>query len=74
MEDPRIEPGQMLDCERDIAAFKRDSTREKQYHAPNQHVLAQQQVSRARRLAVFEEVRTLSNRDSASARLLAPLA
>lgn len=59
-ERPCIEPEPMLERERDITAFQRDSAREKQFHAPNQHMLAQQQVSRARRLAVFEEVRSLS--------------
>jgi transposase len=60
LENPPTEPEPIHDRERDSAAFKRDSAREKQFHAPNKHVLAQQQASRARRLAVFEEVRMLS--------------
>jgi transposase len=59
MNKPRAQEEPMLDPERDIALFKRDSAREKQFHAPNQHVLAQQQVSRAKRLAAFEEVHAL---------------
>jgi hypothetical protein len=60
MEQPRTEPEPMLDHESNMAVFKRNSAREKQFHAANKHVLAQQQASWARRLAVFEEVRMLS--------------
>jgi hypothetical protein len=57
---PRAEPEPMLEAERQIIPFKRDTAREKQFHAPNLQVVAQSQISRAKCEAVFKEVRALS--------------
>ena len=59
MGTPRVEQDPVLDPESQRTPFKRDTTREKWFHAPNPQVVAQSQISRAKRLAAFEEVRAL---------------
>jgi transposase len=59
MGTPRAQEEPMLNSESENPPFKRDTTREKRFHAPNPQVVTQSQVSRAKRLAAFEEVRAL---------------
>lgn len=59
MGTPCVEEEPMLDPESQNTPFKRDTTREKWFHAPNPQVVAQSQISRAKREAAFEEVREL---------------
>lgn len=59
MRTPRVEEEPVLDRESHSSPFKRDTTREKWFHAPSPQVVAQSQISRAKRLAAFEEVREL---------------
>jgi transposase len=59
MDTPRAEEEPALDREGQQTPFKRDTTREKWFHTPNGQVMAQSQISRAKRQAIFEEVRQL---------------
>jgi len=59
MGPPRAEEEPILDRESQSTPFKRDTAREKWFHAPNPQIVAQSQFSRAKREAVFEEVREL---------------
>src|SRR5207244_10607888 len=49
----------MLDPESQHTPFKRDPAREKWFHAPSPQVVAQSQISRAKRQAAFTQVREL---------------
>jgi len=59
MGTPRAEEEPMLDPESQHTPFKRDTAREKWFHAPNPQVVAQSELSRAKRQAAFTEVREL---------------
>jgi transposase len=59
MGTPRAEEEPALDREGQQTPFKRDTTREKWFHAPNRQVVAQSQISRAKRQAIFTQVREL---------------
>jgi hypothetical protein len=59
MGTPRAKEEPLLDPGSQQTPFKRDTTREKWFHTPNRQVMAQSQISRAKRQAIFEEVRQL---------------
>jgi hypothetical protein len=59
MGTPRAEEEPMLGRESQHTPFKRDTAREKWFHAPNPQVVAHSQSSRAKREAAFKEVREL---------------
>jgi transposase len=59
MGTPRAQEEPMLDPESQQTPFKRDTAREKWFHAPNPQVVAHSQISRANRQAAFTQVREL---------------
>lgn len=59
MQTPRADQELMLDPESQQTPFKRDTAREKWFHAPRPQVVGNRQISRAKRLATFKEVREL---------------
>jgi transposase len=59
METPRAEEELLLDPESQQTPFKRDTAREKCFHAPNAQAVAQSQISRAKSQAVFKQVQEL---------------
>jgi transposase len=55
----RAQEEPMLDPASQPTSFRRDTAREKWFHAPRQEVVAHSQSSRAKREAIFQEVRAL---------------
>jgi hypothetical protein len=59
MGTPRAKEEPLLDPGSQQTPFKRDTTREKWFHTPRQEVVVHRQSSRAKREAIFQEVREL---------------